>query len=314
MGIRPIVAVGLLASTLGLSPFLRAQTESPSGKTKPAADKQLDARDLLVGVWIGNGWHTQVGPGRGPGGLHNYAGVDQRIPEPALTPWAKQHMLYKSISHDALAGTPLPGMDRPGHFCPSEEDVCYSADQNGVPANDPGGEYIGRDCEPVSTPGIYDLPTNGEIEFLPTPDGDRLLEVFEYHREWRTIWLNRHEHPKNLRLTYEGDSIGSWEGNTLVVDTTGYNGKVMISDNIGHARSDVFRLVERFTLVDKDNLEIDMTFYDPKVWGDKSWPGFQKFYHRAPVDRFREFVCSARENLNFDNTVLAPQAAGAKGK
>jgi hypothetical protein len=57
-----------------------------------------------------------------------------------------------------------------------------------------------------------------------------------------------------------------------------------------------------------------MTFYDPKVWGDKSWPGFQKFYHRAPVDRFREFVCSARENLNFDNTVLAPQAAGAKGK
>jgi hypothetical protein len=304
-----------LVVALAMSPSMYGQAENApaNAMTSAAASQQFDPRDFS-GVWLGNSWHNQVGPGKGPGGLQNYASVDQKIPEPALTEWAKKNLLYKSISHDAMAGTPLPGMDRPGHDCPSEEDFCFSADQYGVRANDIDGEYVGKDCEPLSTPGIYDLAYLASLEFLYTPDGSRIFQVFEYHREWRTFWLNREQHPKDVRPTYEGDSIAHWEENTLVVDTVGYKPKTMISDNIGHGKSDTFRLLERFTLLDKDNLEIKMTFYDPKAWGDKSWPGFVKYYHRVPNERFREFVCSPRDNLAFENSVTANQRNAAKGK
>jgi hypothetical protein len=231
-----------------------------------------------------------------------------------LTEWAKQHLLYKSISHDSLDGTQTPGFDRPGHYCPSIQEPCYSADQYGVPANDLDGEYPARDCEPLSVPAMYDYPEIGDMEFTPTPDGTRIYQLFEYHHEWRTFWLNR-DHPKgdDLDPTFEGDSVAHWEGNTLVVDTVGFNGKTMISQSIGHSKSDAFRLVERFTRVDKNNLEIDMTYYDPKAWGDKSWPGFKKFYHKSKIENFKELICSPREWQLYEKSVIAPEDQSLKG-
>jgi hypothetical protein len=254
-----------------------------------------------------------VGPGGGPGGLQDYASFDQRIPEPPLTDWAKKNLNYKSISHDSLDGTHLPGWDRPGHYCPSIQDPCYSADQNGVPVNVLEGEYPARDCEPLSAPAIYDYPQLGEMVFVPTKDGSRVYQLFEYHHEWRTFWLNR-PHPKDddLDPTFLGDSIAHWEGNTFVVDTIGFNGKTMISQSVGHSKSDEFRLVERFTRTDKDHLEIDMTYYDPKAWGDKSWPGFKKYYQKANIKEFREFICSPREYAVYENGVIAPEADSLK--
>jgi hypothetical protein len=306
------IATFVFLATVSLSLNLRAQSTRSSAKSATTADQQFDPHDL-TGPWIGDGWGSQVGPGRGPGGLRNYVSFDQSIPEPPLTEWAKQHLLYKSISHDALAGTHLPGWDRPGHVCPSTQDPCYSKDPYGVPANDLDGEYPARDCEPLSTPAIYDYPGLGETEFTPTQDGTRIYQLFEYHHEWRTFWLNR-DHPKgdDLDPTFEGDSIAHWEGNTLVVDTLGYNGKTMLSQNIGHSKSDAFHLVERIRRLDYDNLVIDMTYYDPKAWGDKSWPGFQKYYHRAPKEGFREFICSPREYERYEHTIISPEDESLK--
>jgi hypothetical protein len=304
--LRDLGQVVTIIGLLCFSPLLYGQAQNAPGSGKSAsADQQFDPHDL-TGPWVGNPWLQQLGPGGGPGGIRNYASFDQKIPEPALTDWAKQHLLYKSISHDALQGTHTPGWDRPGHFCPSVQDPCFSVDQNGVPVNDLDGEYPARDCEPLSAPAIYDYP-GSEMEFIPTKDGSRLYQLFVYHHEWRTFWLDR-DHPKgdDLDPTFEGDSTAHWEGNTLVVDTVGYNGKTMISQNIGHSKSDDFRLVERFTRVNKDNLEIDMTYFDPKAWGDKSWPGFKKYYHKAALEDFGEFICSPRDYQLYENSVIAP--------
>jgi hypothetical protein len=234
----------------------------------------------------------------------NFASYDQKIPEPPLTDWGKQHLLYKSISHDALTGTHAPGWDLPGRFCYVTHTPCFSADPNGVPVNDPDGEYPGKDCEPLSTPAMYDYPGIGSMEILATPEGDRIYQFFEYHREWRTWWLNR-DHPKDLDPTYEGDSAARWEGDTLVVDTIGYNGKTMLSQNVGHRKSDAFHLVERFQRIDHDHLVIDMTYYDPKAWGDKAWPGFHKYYTLVPKEDFQEFICSPREYQEYNRRVTS---------
>ena len=246
----------------------------------------------LAGAWTGD---------KIPG-LTNFAVFDQKIPEPPLTDWAKQHLLYKSISHDALSGTYLPGADSPGRECPNIRIPCFAKDQYGVVANDVDGEYPAKDCEPLSSPAIYDYPFLTVIEILPTREGDRIFALYSYHREWRTWWLNR-EHPKNLVPTYEGDSTAHWDGNTLVVDTIGYNGKTMVSQNIGHSKSDAFHLVERFHLVDHDHLVIDMTYSDPKAWGDKSWPGFKKYFRRVSPGDFDEFICSTREYMTYDKAI-----------
>jgi len=313
MRIRYAVSIACLVVALVSSPFdLRAQNAGASAKPAASGDQSFDPHDL-AGPWIGNFWHTQVGPGRGPGGLQDYASFDQRIPEPPLTDWAKKNLLYKSISHDSLEGTPTPGWDRPGHYCPSIQEPCYSADQNGVPANDLDGEYPAKDCEPLSAPAIYDYPQLGEMEFVLTSDGTRMYQLFEYHHEWRTFWMNR-EHPKDVYEdpTYEGDSSAHWEGNDLVVDTVGYNGKTMISQSIGHSKSTAFHLIERFHRVDRDNLEIDMTYADPKAWGDKVWPGFKKYYHKAVKEEFREFICSPREYQQYEKGVIAPEDESIK--
>jgi hypothetical protein len=307
---RGILSIAFLLGALVFSPLLlSAQT---MGEAAPPADKSFDPHDL-TGPWIGNFWHAQVGPGRGPGGLQDYASYDQRNPEPPLTDWGKKNLLYKSISHDSLAGTHTPGWDRPGHYCPSIQEPCYSADQNGVPVNDLNGEYPAKDCEPLSVPAIYDYPQLGEFEFVTTADKTRMYMLFEYHHEWRTFWLQR-DHPKDVYddLTYEGDSVAHWEGNTFVVDTVGFNGKTMISQSVGHSKSTKFHLIERFTRVDKDNLEIDMTYIDPLAWGDKEWTGFKKYYHKAPKEEFREFICSPREYKSYEEGVIAPETDSLK--
>jgi hypothetical protein len=259
-------------------------------KSAPAATGEKRSFDphSLAGVWIG---YERYGNGR----------FDNPVPEPPLTEWGKRNLLYRSISHDSMAGTlndPAKVPDPKVSY--SGDRRFFSADPYGVRTSDPGGEYPGKDCEPLATPATFDYPTFNPMEFVATPD--RIFQYFEYHREWRTWWMNR-EHPQDIEPTYEGESVAHWEGDTLVVDTAGYNGKTMISGAVGHRKSDAFRLVERYRRVDEDHLELEMTYYDPKAWGDKSWPGFHKYFKRVPKESFEEFICSIREYHEYDNQV-----------
>ena len=278
--------IALFVALLG-APFLSAFPQSTATATM---SKQAFDPHNLDGVWVGE----QRRPGNGR--------FDNRTPEPPLTEWAKQHLLYKSISHDALDGTlidPRRAPDPSARY--SGQRRFYLKDLNGVPVNDPEGEYPAKDCEPLSTPATFDY-TFGPMELVTTQEGDRIFQFFEYHREWRTWWLNR-DHPKDLDPTYEGDSTAHWEGNTLVVDTIGYNSRTMITQHVGHRKSEAFHLVERFTRTDYSHLRLDMTYYDPKAWGDKGWTGFYRNFTLMPKEYFEEFICSPREYKEYDSRV-----------
>lgn len=277
----------VLVALLSVAPVLLVAGQ---GKAAPKSAAAFDPRDL-AGMWMGE----QNLPG-----YRGLASYDQTIPEPPLTTWAKENLLYKSISHDALAGKRIREAT-PKLPCPDNQHPCFSEDQYGVPANDPNGEYPAKDCEPLSTPAMYDYPYMGSMELLPTADG-RFFQFFEYHREWRTFWVNR-EHPKDLIPSYEGHSVAHWDGNTLVVDTIGYNDKTMVTQNVGHRKSEEFHLVERFHLVDHNHLQIDMTYADTLAWGDKVWPGFRKLYRRIGAEDFQEFICSPRDYVEYNATV-----------
>jgi hypothetical protein len=143
------------------------------------------------------------------------------------------------------------------------------------------------------------------MEFVPPREGDRMFQLFEYHREWQTFWFNR-EHPRDLDPTYEGNSTSHWDGDTLVVDTIGHDDRTMVSLSVGHSKSDTFHLVERWRHVNSDHLELEMTYADQKAWGDKAWPGFKKYFKRLPKTDFLEFICSPREYQSYEKSLAAP--------
>jgi hypothetical protein len=142
------------------------------------------------------------------------------------------------------------------------------------------------------------------IEILEAPD--RLVIKPENSALPRHIYLNRSTHPDHLEPTWMGDSIGRWEGNVLVVDTIGTNGKTRAINGVGSNAgvsvedqkprlpvSDQLHLVERLRLVaNGEVLEDEMTITDPKAY---TAPIIVKHYwQRRPDIDVLEYVCNER--------------------
>ena len=115
-------------------------------------------------------------------------------------------------------------------------------------------------CFPQGAPRSMWVPQG--IELIQTPDYVVLL--FE-RTQWRIIPLDGRPHlPDTMRL-WEGDSVGHWEGDTLVVDTTNMNGKTWLGEG-GEVMSYAAHVVERFTPVAPDTLDYEATVTDPVVY------------------------------------------------
>ncbi|HEY7337460.1 MAG TPA: hypothetical protein VH639_21385 [Bryobacteraceae bacterium] len=76
----------------------------------------------------------------------------------------------------------------------------------------------------------------------------------------RVIYMDGHPHPPSTLKFYLGDSRGHWEGNTLVVETTNFE------QGFRGSNVETYKMIERFTRVDANNLRREITFDDPKTW------------------------------------------------
>jgi hypothetical protein len=116
-------------------------------------------------------------------------------------------------------------------------------------ADDPGGT-----CQPD---GIFRYPVfAGSFLWLPSPD--KILIVYNEINTAgvQRVYLNR-QHPKNLLPTWNGDSIGHWEGDTLVVDTIGFNDKSWLQPGM-EPHSEEAHYIQRFRQVG-DGAYMEMT-------------------------------------------------------
>ena len=107
------------------------------------------------------------------------------------------------------------------------------------------------------------------MEFIHTPT--KLAFLFEHNTEWRLVYTDGRLQPKfdEAEITWNGHSVGHWEGDTLVIDTVGpwWGVPMMVLDwTTGHPVSDVLHLVERVRRIDADTLEIETTYDDPKAY------------------------------------------------
>jgi hypothetical protein len=141
-------------------------------------------------------------------------------------------------------------------------------------------------CFPPGLPRIYLHPKPIEIVQLP----EEVIMMFQYDRLVRHIYIDGRPHDEFLDPPlWMGDSIGKWDGDTLVIDTIGFNDKTWL-DRIGHPHSDALHVVERMRRVDHETLSDEITIEDPKAY-TKSWTGQTRFQLRPDLALDWEGVC-----------------------
>ena len=96
------------------------------------------------------------------------------------------------------------------------------------------------------------------------------LMLHESRTIYRQIFTDGRKLPKDAQPTWMGYSIGHWEGDTFVVETSGFRGDGSWLDNSGHPHTEALKLTERFRRVNFGQLELDVTIDDPKAY-TKPW-------------------------------------------
>ena len=122
-------------------------------------------------------------------------------------------------------------------------------------------------CFPHGMPRLMESPY--PIEIVQTPG--RVTFLHEVTHEIRRIYLDQ-KHPAKLKDTYLGHSVGHWEGDTLVVDTSNFTNNTRFRGS-----TENLHVVERFTRVDNKTLLYRFTVEDPDTWsrpwtGEYTWP------------------------------------------
>jgi len=145
-------------------------------------------------------------------------------------------------------------------------------------------------CIPPGIPRTMFQPFPWEI----VQARDRIIMIFEYQSLIRQIFTDGRGHPKDLEPTYMGHSIGKFEGDTLVVDTVGFNDKTWL-DPMGLPHSEAMHVTERLRRVSHDTLVDEYTIDDPKAY-TKSWTA-QRTFILKPDWQIKEYVCTENNTV-----------------
>ena len=228
--------------------------------------------DLSVG-WIGVGEFRPV-PGRvpplsqdpkypfvpnGAGRQPTYRIAD--LTNPNLKPWVKEIM--KKDNDEVLAGKIA--------FTPSSS------------------------CMPAGVPGFLALGgNNNPYWFLQTPKEVVIMRAAD--SQVRRIYLDV-PHSPNPKPSWYGESVGHYEGDTLVIDTIGLNTKTFV-DNYRTPHTEKLHVIERWRMVDnRQAMEVTVTVEDPDSFNEP-WTGTRRY--RRVQQQFREDICAENNEHLFD--------------
>jgi len=150
-------------------------------------------------------------------------------------------------------------------------------------------------CLPPGMPTIMFMPY--DLEFLFTPGRVTILQ--EAYMQVRRVFMDGRGHPAKVDPTFNGHSIGHWEGDTLVIDTVGLGHKTPIGYNrLIHGPQ--LHIVERIRLTNPDTMEIRMTMTDPDVLA-KPWQTVHTFTRHRNWDQL-EYICEENNRNQIDSS------------
>jgi hypothetical protein len=151
-------------------------------------------------------------------------------------------------------------------------------------------------CRPSGVPAFMSFSRFDPVYFVQTPK--EVLMIFSGDSQVRHVYLDV-PHSPNPKPSWYGESVGHYDGDTLVVDTIGQNTRTFV-DNYRTPHSDKLHVTERWKVTDDGNaLEVNIKVDDPDAFNEP-WSEIQRF--RRVDQPAREEVC-AENNLQFEYNV-----------
>ncbi len=244
MRIRFAIFTGtaLLFSSLAL-----AQGRGGVMAANPAnANKPYDKHDLS-GIWSRNGSPA----GYGGGGTCRDCG-DRGFSNdvPPFTPLGQKMFDANKPSYGRNLGSPEANAHTEEHI----------GRRRAVPPANGTDPYQYCNPEGVTRALIYPDPL--EMNVLP----DKIMQQFQWTYATRTIWTDGRKLPEDAdQLRWWGYSTGHWDGDTFIVDSSGFDERTWI-DHFGYPHSTDMKLQERYRRIAYDVIELSMIVTDPKVY------------------------------------------------
>jgi hypothetical protein len=261
------------AATLAfLAAAAYAQPDGTAPREAPPVPRTADGKPDLSGIWIATG---------------------------ALLLMEGEEALQAARDADAAAGRAAQPPPEPPPYTP-EADARRQAYLARQGIDDPMAR-----CLLTGVPRISFRPLPFEIVQLP----ERVIILYEIHHAFRIIPTDGRGHPEDMEPTYLGDSVGRWDGDTLVVDVTGFNEDTWLT-GVGTVHSDQLRVTERYTRDTFGTIRYEVTLEDPEVF-TKPWHVYETFRLR-PNERIREYECiESNEDLQRFQQMLKDGSLGA---
>jgi len=154
----------------------------------------------------------------------------------------------------------------------------------GGPGDVRGTTTLGTDCVPLGVPQSFNTPYPFQI--VQTPK--MLVMIFEYPNTFRMIPLDGRPHSADPDPTWMGESVGRWDGDTLVVDSIGFNDKTEVT---GYMHTEALHVVERYHRNENGGLQYDVTIEDPNVFASPWVMPSRVLPFRPELEHVDEFVC-----------------------
>jgi hypothetical protein len=139
------------------------------------------------------------------------------------------------------------------------------------------------DCMPLVGPRSFGVP----YQFQMVQSANDVVILHEYPGIFRLIPTDGTPHQEDPDPAWLGHSVGRWEGDTLVVDTIGFNEKTEVE---GFLHTEALHIVERFRRASYNSLEYEAIYEDPNVWTGP-WRVTRTFALREDLRTIAEFVC-----------------------
>jgi len=238
-----VVIAFVVLGAWSLNAQITGQTPVPTGAPTGPAPRMHDGKPDLQGVWQRPYTPDMSRNGRGQMG---YA-------EPPFTPAdspAKRDEMHRAGNWAELPFT-AAGLDDWKTYDPTN------------------GDYTGS-CLPFGMSRSMNSP-----DPLQIMQNEKYIGLLFEQNSWSHIVKLNREHPKNVEPSWFGDSVGHWDGDTLVIDTVGFNGNTRL-DTIGHPHSDALHMIQTLKRTDMGHIAYTVTIDDPKAY-TKPWKNERTF-------------------------------------
>lgn len=275
-GVASILALALvyvLAPAAGAqNPEYKYTVMPPGGPAPRTADGHPD----LSGVWWPNRTgiphvENQVDPtdkfGVDPAALRQFDARATPEERPSFQPWAQEKIKTLSTTQSEL-------------------------------------NKLSVNCIPRGLPAIW-LSNTYAIQFIQTPG--QLVQLIEVLNNFRIMKTNGEPHPRYPEPLFHGNPSARWEGDTLVIESIGFDERTFVSNNGTWFHSDALKVTERLSRPSMNYLQVQITVEDPKVL-TKPWKSAVRNWSLTK-DQVHEYYCTDNPDVDEFQKIVEQEKA-----